>query len=413
MKNLLLLLLVSCIWAGAATAQSEQEYVQASGSVQYQYIGTYDLKRLNNIFGAELDDFLTGSPMPSPNFKGKFATPKYPVRLFRVKYRSVVPELGNRPTVSSGLVAIPETGKETMPVLSYQHGTVFSKNSVPSVPDSSMETRLMIAQFAAQGYVVIGADYHGLGISSIPNAYFVKGCTEQACVDMLYAAQDVLAAKNIKPGKLFLHGWSQGGWNNMIFLRKLESLDIPVTAAATASAPLDIAATINRWMNNHQPIDAVYLPACAAQFFFAKENYNQFYDLPRRAIRPQYYQAAKDFTEFGLDWPGLLQRTPKNLQEFLNPEFLTTGNLAGDNFWLLLESMQAYRWRCKTPLINYYGEKDEVVPVYIARLAEDYHRLLGAGSTRAVSAGPDADHRATYVYSIINVKPFFDAFLNP
>ena len=90
---------------------------------------------------------------------------------------------------------------------------------------------------------------------------------------------------------------------------------------------------------------------------------------------------------------------------------MSGGDFGTGVYWLDLEKSQAYRWRCQTPLINYYGEKDEVVPVYIAKLAEGFHALFGSTTTRAESAGPDADHRATYVYSLIHAKPFFEGFL--
>jgi hypothetical protein len=45
------------------------------------------------------------------------------------------------------LLAVPESGLDTMPVVSYQHGTVFSRTEAPSHPDESMEIRLMLAQF--------------------------------------------------------------------------------------------------------------------------------------------------------------------------------------------------------------------------------------------------------------------------
>ena len=395
----------------SVNAQQNNKYMDAGSSVQYQYITTYDVAKLNKILNAELNEFLNGSSMPFENFKGKFTAPKYPVKLYRVKYNSVVPELNNQPTVASGLVAIPETGKDSMPIVSYQHGTVFGKTEVPSFPDESMETKLMIAVFASQGYIVTGADYFGLGISTMPNSYLVKESSEQACLDMLFAAKNVLIANKIKQGPLFVHGWSQGGWTNMTFLRKLESLNIPVTAAGTASAPVDGAVIVNRWINNYQPIDAVWLPACATNFIFAKDQYN-FPGLAARAIRPEYYQTAKDFYEFKIDWPTFFSKTKGKIHEIFNPEFMATGNIANDPFWKLLENMQAYRWRCKTPLVNYYGESDEVIPPYIAKLAEGFHQVLGGGSnTKAISAGPKADHRATYIYSLVHVKPWFDSYL--
>ncbi len=390
---------------------AQEPFRDAAPHVQYQYIGTYDPSRFNRILGGELDTFMMGSPMPASSFRAQFAKPKYAVKLYRVKYRSMAPEYGNWPVEASGLVAIPVTGSDSMPMVSYQHGTVFSRREVPSFPDESMETKLMLAQFASQGYIVIGADYFGLGASTLPNSYLVRGSSEQACVDMLYAAQDVLKAMKIRQGPFFVHGWSQGGWTNMTFLRKLEYLGIKVTAAATASAPVDAFATMNRWMNNYQPGDAVYLPACVTNYIFAVEFYNQIPGLARTAIRPEYYQAAKDFYEFKIDWTTYLKLTRDKVKDVLKPEFLSGGDFGTGVYWLDLEKSQAYRWRCATPLVNYYGEKDEVVPVYIAKLAEGFHTLFGSNTTRAENAGKDADHRATFVYSTIHARAWFETFL--
>ena len=392
-------------------AQTTNPFTKVPSGTEYQYLGTYDLNKMYSIFYKELEEFLTGGSMTFADFKGQFSTPKYPVKLYRVYYNSVIPEFDNKRTLTSGLVAIPDNGKDSMPMVSYQHGTVFGKDECPSNPDKSMETRLMIAQFASQGYIVIGADYFGLGVSDMPNSYLVRYSSEQACLDMLYAAKDVLAALKIKPGSLFLHGWSQGGWTNMTFLRKLEEMNIPVTAASTASAPVDAFGTTDRWVNNYQPIDAVYIPACFSNYLFALEYYCQMPGFAATAIRPQYYQTAKDFYNWKISWTEFRKITGDKVQNMLQPSFMETGNIGSSNFWQIVEKSDAYRWRCHTPLNNYYGESDEVVPVYVAKLAEGFHHLMGSGDTHAISAGAKADHRATYVYSVIHAKPWFDGFL--
>ncbi len=378
--------------------------------VTSEYIKTYDLQKLNQILNGELEFFLAYSTMHFADFQGQFATPKYPVKLYRVTYPSVVPELGI-PTIASGLVAIPETGLDSMPVISYQHGTVFEKDYCPSVPDSSMETKLMIAQFASQGYIVIGADYFGLGVSDLPNSYLIERSSEQACVDMLYAAQKVLKDQNIKQGSLFLHGWSQGGYTNMAFLRTLETLNVPVTAASTASAPADAFSVIDRWINNPQPGDAPFLPACLSNFLFSMEYYNNLPGLAASAINADYYQAAKDFYQWNMDFPAFFGKTTPMVREYLKPEFMTTGNLGNTTFWRILENYQVYRWRCHTPLRMYYGGADEVVPVYLATLPAAYQQEIGCTNIVALPAGLNADHRATYIYSLIHAKPWFDGFL--
>lgn len=410
MRRFALSLLLFVITPVLLLSQSDSDYKAAPGSVKYKYIGSFDLDKMNRILGPELDAYMHGSPLPAEEYKGKFEKPKYPVKLYRVRYKSVIPEFDNRPIIATGLVAVPETGNKTMPVLSYQHGTVFSKYEVPSHPDSSSEFKLMLATFATQGYIVIGADYFGLGESDLPNSYLVKEASEQACVDMLVAAEDVLVDLGITRSDLFLHGWSQGGWTTMSFLRKLEDYNITVKAAAVASAPVDAFGTINRWLNNWQPGDAIYLPGCGSNFFFSHEYYNNMPGLAERAIKPEYYQAAKDFFEFKIDFATLLSKTPTKTHAMFTEEFSRTGDIGTEPFWKMLEDMQAYRWRIKTPLRTYYGEADEVVPVFIALLPEQWHKLLGSGDTKAVNAGPQADHRGTYIYSAIHLPKWFATF---
>jgi hypothetical protein len=409
-KQIFFVPLFLLVLLGGAVAQSHPSNAQ-TGSVHYQYFTTYSLPKLNSIFNAELDTFLYGSSMPSAEFKGKFEKPLYPVKLYKIRYRTFIPELGNKPVMATGLIAIPENGKDSMPVLSYQHGTIFSKTAVPSFPEECMEYKLMVAQYAAQGYIVIGADYIGLGESEYPNSYLIKESTEQACVDMILATTDVLKSLKIKSGPLFLHGWSQGGWNTMTLLRKLEEINLPVIAASTASAPVDVAVTINRWMNNYQKGDAVWLTGCASNLIFAFEHYYQMPGLAQFVIKPAYYQAAKDFSEFKIDWSQFSKKVPATINEYFNPAFLQSGNIAVTEFWKILENSQAYRWRCKTPLVNYYGESDEVIPVYIATLPQGFHNVMGSTNTRSQSAGAKADHRATHVYSVIHGKKWFDSFI--
>ena len=70
---------------------------------------------------------------------------------------------------------------------------MFGKKDVPSYSflrddknryAATYETRLMVAQFAGNGYVVIAADYFGLGDSVESESYLVYANHERACMDM-------------------------------------------------------------------------------------------------------------------------------------------------------------------------------------------------------------------------------------
>jgi hypothetical protein len=414
-KHLLLLVLalLAATPAAADSATPSAPIVDVASGVTYQFIGRYDTQRLDHIAGPELDAFMAGSTEPTA-FRGKFPPARYAVALYRVIYPSVVPEFDNRPTTASGLVAIPETGvrgAQALPLVSYQHGTVFEKDSVPSNPDASTETRIMVARFAAQGYIVIGADYFGRGQSELADSYLVKRSTQQATHDMLVAARKMLAAQNISTGALFLSGWSQGGWATMAMLQKLEAVGIKVTAAAAASAPVDIFIITNRWMNNPQPVDAVYLPGCTALQLFAQEYYLQQSGLTESAIRPQYLEAARALYVGTMSWEAFYAATPHTLADFLRPEFRAGGKIGATPYWHVLQDNQAYRWTSVTPLRTYYGGHDEVTPAYIGKLPEATQATLGGAATHAIDAGDAADHRAVFLFGVLDQKPWFDSLL--
>lgn len=385
-------------------ARGADDHAVSSG-VKYELIGSYSVDRLNQILTSELKEF---SAYPT-----SYPPAHYAVKLYRVTYPSVIPEQYNRPTTASGLLAVPESGLDTMPVVSYQHGTVFSKTEVPSHPDESMETRLMLAQFAGQGYVMVAADYFGKGQSQEKDSYLVKASTQQACLDMVYATQAVSAELRIHQGPLFLSGWSQGGWATMVFLNKLESVGIPVKAAATASAPEDLFAIINRWLHARQEGDAVYLPALLVLQLNAYEEYYGLPGLARASIKPQYQSAAHDLYLNKITWEQASPQLPKHLSDLLQDDFIAAGSVGNSRYWEILQANQAYRWRSKTPLRCYYGDADEVVPPYIAMLPIGYQKIVGGAETTAVEVTGKADHRGTFVHAVAEEKKWFDQLSSP
>lgn len=402
-------------WLGVSTAPLLAQTARVEHPIpaggRYELIGRYSLERLEEVLGRDLDDFMKSSTMPAA-FRGRFDRPRYPVNLYRVLYRSVVPEMENRPTIASGLVAVPDTGASSMPLVSYQHGTIFDRLDVPSNPDRSMETRLMLAAFAAQGYIVIGADYFGRGFSDLADdSYLVRDSTRQAGRDLYLNVVDFLATLKLEVSHFFLSGWSQGGWVTMNYLHSLESLGVAVTAAAVASAPVDLNLVINRWINNPQPVDAVYLPGVVALHLMAQERYQGFAGLIESAVRPEHVQAVRDLYSGKISWPDFLGRTVKRLPDLLRPEFARSGFTGNNPYWREIDRGQAYRWRIVTPLRVYYGGSDEVTPAYVGTLPAHTQRLVGGSSTSSHDAGDHADHRAVFVHGVIDQKKWFDGFV--
>ena len=390
--------------ASIASAQKpDMKSIELPSGVSYQFLGTYSVDRLNAILTKELQEF-------APDNTVAFPPAKNSVNLYRVAYTSVVPEQMNRRTRASGLIAVPNVPRKNLPVVMYQHGTVFSKTAVPSYPEESYETRLMIAQFAGDGYIVVAADYFGKGLSDEPDSYLVKASTQQACVDMYYTSKVILNEVGYKPTSFFLSGWSQGGWATLVFLNHLENLKIPVTAAAAASAPADIYTIMNRWINNWQPVDAVYLTGCAALQINAHEFYYNSPGLSAGAFKPEYLQAARDLHASRINWTQYSAIVPAKIVDMLQPDFVASSIGGETPYWQTLQRTHGYRWRSVTPLRCYNGGKDEVTPTYIAELPVGFQTLIGGGPTTAHSAGPNADHRGVFFYGVKDQKTWFASF---
>jgi hypothetical protein len=402
-KFLFALLCFFSIELSGVRAQSQDGFTLVNSGIKYQYIGSYDVARLNSI--------LTKDAAAFSEYKITFPAAHYAVKLYRVIYNSVIPELNNKPTIASGLIALPDNGESRMPMISYQHGTVFGKTDVPYYPEESVETRLMIANFASQGYIMIAADNFGKAISNEPDAYQLKASTQQADLDMLLVSREVLKALKIQDGPLFLSGWSMGSWSTLVFLQKLEALNIPVRAVSIACNPTDVFALINHWIHAPSDMDAIWLPGILAVQLNA---YALYYDLPgltQSAIKPEYLQACQDYYQNKIGYNEFYSKTPHKTAELLKPEFMATSSLGQSRYWQILQDNNSYRFRSKTVIHCYYGDIDEAIPMYIGTLPAAYEETMGGAKVTVISAGKLGDHRGTYKFSMKDEKIWFDQLL--
>lgn len=381
-----------------ASLRADEPVINVSSGISYQLIGRWDVDKLNQILTKDTPAFagITETYTPATN----------PVRLYRVTYSSVIPERNSRPTVATGLIAVPEITQTALPLVSYQHGTVYGRQEVPSYPDQSPETQLMIAQFAGQGYLLIGADYFGMGSSTEPEGYMVKASHQQATTDMLTASREVIADMKLSDTGLYLAGWSQGGFVTMAMLEKLERDGVPVKATATASAPLDVFAALNGFLNFPRKNDAVWVNSLFILSSFSFENYYGIPGLARSLFTDETYELArKAYVREPVD-PAAI---PTDLKKLIRPEYFDAQYFAASAYGRLIAETQSYRWVIKTPVRNYYGDTDEAITVGVAKMAQNYQSAMGAGNpmAEAVSTG-NTSHRGTFARAVPQWKIWFD-----
>jgi len=400
MKKNILFLIVSLFVVNFSHAQNK-DFVVVSPTVRYQYIGTYDVTKLNNILNKDVPAIIEA--------KVSFTAAKNAVKLYRVEYSSVVPEQNNRPTVASGIIAIPATGARSMPLVSYQHGTIYSTMGVPSTPDNSWETQLMIAQFAGQGYVVIGADYFGLGSSKEKDSYIVINSQVQASYDMYEAAKLILSKESINISEFFISGWSQGGVITMAFLEKLEKSKVKVKAAGTAAAQCEGFVMTNGFLSHPRKIDAPWVTCMFILTAFSFEEYYQIPGLAKGLFTDEQYEVAKRV--YLKDTTLQYNDFPFDLHKLIRPEYFDPAYFRSSTYGKLINEIHPYRWDIKTPVHMYYGDIDQCLTIGLARLPYDWQKAMGNDKVEVFSAGSDATHRLTYGRAVPEWKKWFDSML--
>jgi hypothetical protein len=112
---------------------------------------------------------------------------------------------------------------------------------------SNTEGALIAAMFAAQGYIVIAPNYAGYDISTLGYHPFLNASQQSGeMMDILAAGRSALpktfAAATTDGGKLFVTGYSEGGYVAMATMQALQAAGAKITAAAPMSGPYALEA---------------------------------------------------------------------------------------------------------------------------------------------------------------------------
>ncbi len=181
-------------------------------------------------------------------------TPTCGVDFYYFKYWTVGPD--KSPQLASGALMVP-TGSAApctgpRPVVLYAHvTTTASTYNLANISDpsnaASSESAMIAAVFAAQGYIVVAPNDLGYDISTLGYHPYVDGA-ENATVmmDALTAARKALLStftpNTTDDGKLYVTGYSEGGYVAMATVKAMQSAGDTVTASAPSSGPYALEA---------------------------------------------------------------------------------------------------------------------------------------------------------------------------
>jgi alpha/beta superfamily hydrolase len=174
-------------------------------------------------------------------------SPRCDVNVYQLQYETVGG--AGEPTTASGALMIP-TGSDAAcqgarPIALYAHGKRNLRSfNIADLTGGNYEGMLLALALGGEGYIVVAPNYAGYDTSTLGYHPFLNWQQQAAdMMDALSAARvaflSIGAADN---QKLFVTGYSEGGYVAMATHRALESAGIPVTASAPMSGPYALSA---------------------------------------------------------------------------------------------------------------------------------------------------------------------------
>ncbi|HEY5801491.1 MAG TPA: prolyl oligopeptidase family serine peptidase [Burkholderiaceae bacterium] len=176
------------------------------------------------------------------------------VDVHEIEYNTVGAQ--NEKTNATAAVMVPTGGADCTgkrPMMLYAHGTTTDRNynlaNFANPAGSTATESAVAALYAASGYIVVAPNYAGYHKSKL--AYHAFHLAEQQSRDMIDAlaaarkALPQLATASEDNGKLFITGYSQGGYVALATLRAMQAAGMPVTATAASSGAYAMSAQID------------------------------------------------------------------------------------------------------------------------------------------------------------------------
>ena len=217
------------------------------------------------------------------------------VAIFHLKY-TTLGGAGEATTASGALmlpVGVDSHCRGARPIVLYAHGTStdINFNIADLLVQKNAEGTVLAALFASQGYIVVAPNYAGYDTSTLGYHPFLNADQQSGeMIDILSAARTALpSAQSVlvsDDGRLFITGYSEGGYVAMATHRAMQAAHMPVTASAPMSGPYALAAfedaVFGGEVNGGAPISATLL------ITGYQKSYGKIYTSPTDIFAPQY-----------------------------------------------------------------------------------------------------------------------------
>ena len=346
---------------------------------------------------------------------------QYDIDSYRIEYPTT--NIDGTAGMASGLLTIPKSTDFQFPLLILQHGTVGSRDDVPSELEGGYELGQI---FGTLGFAVIQPDYLGLGINPGIHPYVHADSEAWVALDLMEHVlenYETNAPDRYLNDQIFISGYSQGGHAGMAIHRLLEleyQDEYTVTAASHMSGPYSISESmIDFTLGDEEYGFSAYLVSTSLSMKAAYPDLLQDFEI-EDFFKPQFVDDIYAYANEDIDlWELNTALETKLMSEFgaiipnnlIFPEIVDAlRNDPNHPLSMALALNDVYDWAPEAPTRLLYCTADDQVTFENAILAEEVMNVNGAADVISQEQGADLDHGGCVSPAVTTTLFFFLGF---
>ena len=321
------------------------------------------------------------------------------VTIYKLTYKTNYPGETSK-VLASGALVVPDQ-INSKPILSLQHGTLTNPNEIPSLFAGTFQNNVA-ALLGGLGFYVSYPDYLGYGDNKAFHHLYEHGASlASASYDMLLASREFLLSNDHHvDDKLFLIGYSEGGYATMALHQHIEKEGkLTVTAASVGAGAynksgfaLEVLA-----LEVESPFMRSYL--------WVLDTYNRVYHINK----PWSYYINETYAS-NIDQNDPLSILTADIN--MNPSKLFTQSFKSEvlekhdsPFNDALKDNDRFDWKPNAPIRLIYGTKDDYV--FPSNSITAYEAMKAKGADVTLIPLENKDHSTAVTDFTINTVIWF------
>ncbi|MDL5049419.1 alpha/beta hydrolase [Oscillatoria amoena NRMC-F 0135] len=302
------------------------------------------------------------------------------VQLYKVNYRTT---FKGEEITASGLVILPVTNGQVA-MISFQHGTITAHSQAPTKLPLNSGELIYYASLSTIGLITVVPDYIGFGASEeIFHPYYIEEYTASAVIDLLQAAKELAQLEQVSFNKkLFLAGYSQGGYATMATHKAIEQNGLPsfnLIASFPAAGGYDVKGVQEYFFDQVTYDDPYYLAYVSMAYkttYEWAEPLATYFKEPYASSIPSLFDGSKTGSQINSE-------LTTTVAELIAPDLLAniSTNPAYNHLNEAFQVNSLLNWVPATTMIMYHGDSDITVPYENSVTTYNHFITNGASGT--------------------------------